>query len=113
MFDACQANPDLFGTVYAGYHGIEGVLNEELLDLSAQPKVGLELVADSERTFPKEWIAGGRLDVTEDFVRYARPLIGDSWPQIPLEDGRQRFAQLQPLFTQQKLPAYIPQANRR
>jgi hypothetical protein len=25
-----------FGTVYAGFHGIEGVLKEELLNLSAQ-----------------------------------------------------------------------------
>ena len=28
--------PGIFGTVCAAYHGIEGVLNEELLDLSAQ-----------------------------------------------------------------------------
>ena len=32
--------PDVFGTVYAGWHGIEGVLKEELLDLSAQPRRG-------------------------------------------------------------------------
>ncbi len=36
--------PDVFGTVYAGYHGIEGVLKEELLDLSAQPAEEIALL---------------------------------------------------------------------
>jgi 6-phosphofructokinase 1 len=35
-------------------------------------KVPLELVANSERSFPEDWIAAGRLDVTDDFLRYAR-----------------------------------------
>ncbi|MGB5881950.1 MAG: 6-phosphofructokinase, partial [Thermoanaerobaculia bacterium] len=36
VVEACREHPDRFGTVFAGYHGIEGVLREELLDLSAQ-----------------------------------------------------------------------------
>jgi 6-phosphofructokinase len=75
-------------------------------------KVRLELVANSERIFPASWIAEGGLDVTVDFVRYARPLIGDGWPAIPLIDGRQRFAMLAPHFAEQKLPPYVPQAAR-
>jgi 6-phosphofructokinase 1 len=73
-------------------------------------KVPLELVANSERRFPESWIAESRLDVTGDFVRYARPLIGDGWPAIPLVDGRQRFAELAPIYAEQKLSPYIPQA---
>jgi 6-phosphofructokinase 1 len=75
-------------------------------------KVPLELVANSERTFPSQWIAANRIDVTDEFVRYARPLIGDGWPSIPLVDGRQRFARLQRIFAGQRLPAYVPQALR-
>jgi 6-phosphofructokinase len=75
-------------------------------------KVSLELVANSERSFPRAWIAGDGLDVTDDFIRYARPLIGNSWPAIPLVDGRQRFARLQPIFAEKKLPSYVPQAIR-
>jgi 6-phosphofructokinase 1 len=75
-------------------------------------KVPLALVANSERAFPQAWIAEGRLDVREEFVCYARPLIGDSWPAIPLVDGRQRFASLVPIFAEKKLPAYVPQAAR-
>jgi 6-phosphofructokinase 1 len=75
-------------------------------------RVPLELVANSERSFPEDWIAAGRLDVTDDFIRYARPLIGDSWPSIPLVDGRQRFAQLRPVYAETRLPGYVPQAFR-
>ena len=75
-------------------------------------KVPLELVANSERRFPEPWITEGGLDVTDEFVHYARPLIGDSWPAIPLVNGRQRFARLEPIFAERQLPAYIPQALR-
>ena len=75
-------------------------------------KVSLELVANSERSFPAKWIAPSRIDVTDDFIRYCRPLIGDTWPTIPLVNGIQRFARLQKIFAAQKLPAYTPQAYR-
>lgn len=73
-------------------------------------KVPLELVANSERKFPRQWIAENRIDVTDEFVAYARPLIGDNWPTIPLVNGLQRFARLERIMADQKLPAYIPQA---
>jgi ATP-dependent phosphofructokinase / diphosphate-dependent phosphofructokinase len=75
-------------------------------------KVPLAQVANSERAFPRAWIAPSRIDVTDDFVRYARPLIGDHWPAVPLLDGRQRFARLRKTFAPQRLPAYVPQAYR-
>jgi 6-phosphofructokinase 1 len=75
-------------------------------------KVPLEQVANSERHLPKHWIAENRVDVTDEFVRYARPLIGENWPAIPLVDGRQRFARLERIFAPQALSDYIPQAQR-
>ncbi|MGC8877663.1 MAG: diphosphate--fructose-6-phosphate 1-phosphotransferase [Anaerolineae bacterium] len=75
-------------------------------------KVPLELVANSERKFPRQWIAENRIDVTDEFVAYARPLIGDNWPTIPLVNGLQRFARLERIMADQKLPAYVPQAYR-
>jgi 6-phosphofructokinase 1 len=75
-------------------------------------KAPLELVANSERCLPEAWVGADRLDVTDDFVRYARPLIGDGWPAIPLLNGRQRFARLEPFYAGKKLPAYVPQASR-
>jgi len=75
-------------------------------------KVPLEQVANSERHFPANWIAPNRVDVTDDFLRYAQPLIGTEWPAIPLENGLQRYARFEPVFADSKLPAYVPQNYR-
>jgi len=75
-------------------------------------KVPLEAVANSERSLPADWIATSRTDVTDDFVRYARPLIGDDWPSVPLVGGLQRFARFEEVFAEQRLPLYVPQAYR-
>jgi len=75
-------------------------------------KVPLDLVANSERAFPARWIAPSRADVTDEFIAYAQPLIGSDWPSIPLVGGLQRFARLQPIFAEQRLPQYAPQAYR-
>jgi 6-phosphofructokinase len=76
-------------------------------------KVPLEQVANSERHFPAHWIAENRVDVTDDFLRYAQPLIGTAWTDIPLENGIQRYARFAPVFAEQKLPAYVPQTYRK
>ena len=75
-------------------------------------KVPLVEVANSERVFPAEWIAPSGIDVTDDFVRYARPLVGEDLLHLPLVGGRQRMTRLAPLYAKQKLPAYVPQAER-
>lgn len=75
-------------------------------------KVPLEQVANSERAFPTKWITPDACDVTDSFVRYARPLIGDAWPDVPLENGLQRFARLKSVFAEQVCAAYVPQALR-
>jgi ATP-dependent phosphofructokinase / diphosphate-dependent phosphofructokinase len=75
-------------------------------------KVPLELVANSERSFPKEWISESGVDVTDEFIAYAMPLIGLSNPSVPLVNGLQRFARIERRFAPQKLPAYVPQELR-
>ncbi|MBD3378774.1 diphosphate--fructose-6-phosphate 1-phosphotransferase [candidate division KSB1 bacterium] len=72
--------------------------------------VPLALVANSEREFPRSWITPNRIDVTDDFYRYARPLIGEDWPSVPTINGLQRFSRLEPKMAEKKLPAYFPQA---
>ncbi len=73
-------------------------------------KVPLEKVALSERTFPEKWISENSYDVTDEFVAYARPLIGEDWPSVPVINGRQRFARLRNEFAEKKLPHYLPEA---
>ena len=71
-------------------------------------KVPLEKVANSERFLPPHWIAEGGTDVTDDFIRYAMPLIGNGWPDIMIENGLQRFARLEVKLIEKKLPCYVP-----
>lgn len=75
-------------------------------------KAPLDKVANSERHFPEAWIAESRYDVTDDFVQYARPLIGYDWPSIPLVDGLQRFTRFEQIFADKKLDSYVPQDHR-
>lgn len=75
-------------------------------------KVPLDIVANSERRFPEKWIAPSRTDVTDEFLAYAQPLIGEDWVSVPLVGGRQRFARLQRTFVDKTLAAYVPQAYR-
>jgi 6-phosphofructokinase len=76
-------------------------------------KVPLDEVANSERTFPAEWIDQSGRDVTDDFVGYARPLVGEEMIRLPTVDGRQRLTRFQPNLAEQKLPKYVPQADRK
>ncbi|MCL4219076.1 MAG: diphosphate--fructose-6-phosphate 1-phosphotransferase [Candidatus Hydrogenedentes bacterium] len=76
-------------------------------------KVPLELVANSERTFPQAWITENRIDVTDDFVAYAKPLIGEDWASVPVVNGRQRFTRFKPVFADKKLPEYTLEALRK
>ena len=50
----------------------------------------LSAVANGEKYFPKEWITDDGFFVTDDFIRYARPLIqGETKP--PMQDGLPRY----------------------
>ena len=76
-------------------------------------RVPLSEVANSERTFPKSWIDKSGYDVTDEFVKYAKPLLGSEMVSLPLIDGRQRLTRFRPLFAEKKLPVYQPQADRK
>ena len=79
VIDACRDLPQSFGTVYAGYHGIEGVLREELLDLSAQDPAELAFLrttpaAGSIGTCRYKLRAGQDEDLERIVARRARVL---------------------------------------
>jgi 6-phosphofructokinase 1 len=73
-------------------------------------KVPLEKVANSERKFPSAWLTKNRIDVTDDFIKYAQPLIGGDWPPVPLANGLQRFARFRMIFAPKKCKPYAPEA---
>ncbi len=53
------------------------------------------------------------MDVTDEFVDYARPLIGEDWVSVPQVDGLARFARITQELAPKSLPEYIPQTYRR
>ncbi|MCL5674433.1 MAG: diphosphate--fructose-6-phosphate 1-phosphotransferase [Candidatus Omnitrophica bacterium] len=53
-------------------------------------KIPLTVVANSERKFPEEWVTSDRIDVTDDFVKWAMPLIGGNIPEFA--DFRESYA---------------------
>ena len=76
-------------------------------------KTPLEQVANSERTFRKDWILPAGNDVSDDFIRYAQPFVGEDMISLPMENGRARLTQFEPLYAEQTLAAYVPQADRK
>lgn len=70
-------------------------------------------MANSERVFPLEWIAESGIDVTDSFIDYARPLIGETSIDVPIERGLPRFARLKDALVPRKCADYIPQAHRK
>ena len=66
--------------------------------------VPLDVVANAERRFPSEWICGSKVDVTDGYVKWAAPLIGDPLPQ---------FASFEPVYAEAEgLGEYTPQGLR-
>jgi len=75
-------------------------------------KVPLEKVAAADRSFPKNWIAANGYDVTDDFVRYCQPLVGEDMVTLPMIGGRQRLTRLEQKFATKKLASYVPEGDR-
>ena len=66
----------------------------------------LEEIANSFRPLPQAWITEDGIDVTDEFVRYAQPLIGEDMADT--NNGRPRFARLNVEFPERKLTPYVP-----
>ena len=90
---------DAIGTVYGANHGIEGVLKEELIDLSAQPA---EEIASPPRH------ARGRLDRHLPLQAQARPAGGFRAGDRRLQSPSRR---LLPVHRRQRLDGYGPQGR--
>ncbi len=60
--------------------------------------VPLDIVANTEKKVPTQWIKPDHTGLTDDFIAYALPLIqGET--QLPYENGLPRFARLKKVLT--------------
>ncbi len=61
----------------------------------------LELAANTEKTVPMEWITENGTNISDEYVKYAMPLIqGEA--KAPLEDSLPRFARLKKVLVEKK-----------
>jgi len=87
--------------------GRRGVEDRELLSIDLY-EVTMNVMLDPSR-FEHQTEDLGFSDVTDDFVRYAMPLIGSDWPSIPLVGGLQRFTRFERIFAETQLTPYLPE----
>lgn len=61
----------------------------------------LELAANTEKTVPLEWITENETNISDEFIKYAMPLIQGETKLIK-EDGLPRFARLKKVLVKKK-----------
>ncbi len=61
----------------------------------------LELAANTEKTVPVEWITNNGTGISDEFVKYALPLIQGE-PKLRKEDGLPRFAKLKKVLVEKR-----------
>ena len=124
MVSVLASNVDLEEAFLVARHAVEVALKDGtgwMSTIQRKPgdiyqayydKVALPEVANFERQMPQNWITESKDDVTDDFIKYAQPLIGDSWVDIPLEGGIQRFARFNKVFAEKRCKEYVPMLYR-
>ena len=83
--EALKNGEDAFNAAYSGVTGMMiGLerISDEPYEIKNTP-ADIKNSANAEKKIPKEWITPGGNDVTEEFLRYARPLIeGEHHPKF-------------------------------
>ena len=105
----CASQTDIDESYMSGKAAVEEMLNgvtDKMVGFECDRSNGyvcraklfnLSDVANFEKKFPKEWITAEGNNVTEDFAKYALPLIqGET--KLEKEDGLPRFARLKKVF---------------
>jgi 6-phosphofructokinase 1 len=120
---SCRSPVDAEEAYEAGRHAVKIAMEEGsgwmatiLRDYGAPSyrvrydKVPLDVIANSARFLPPEWIARSGVDVTDGFVDYARPLIGDAPAECPTDPatGVPDFAILEQRPVEKRCSDYIP-----
>jgi 6-phosphofructokinase 1 len=105
----CASKVDIEETFEAGKRAVRAAVNGETDKMVCYARaegdeykceyklLPLELAANTERTVPLEWITDNGTGISEEFVKYALPLIQGE-PDMLKEDGLPRFAKLKKVF---------------
>jgi 6-phosphofructokinase 1 len=119
----CRSEVDELEAYEAGRHAVKvamedgtGYMSTILRDYAVPgykiyyDKVPMEVIANSARGLPREWITESGIDVTDDYIEYAMPLIGEGARVLPGAGpaGLPDFALLDRTLLDRKCPGYVP-----
>ncbi len=109
----CASGTDIEETFEAGREAVRAAVNGETDKMVCyERKAGdkyeieykllpLELAANTEKTVPLEWITDNGTGVSEEYVKYALPLIQGECNMVK-EDGLPRFARLKKVMVEKR-----------
>ncbi len=109
----CASGTDIEETFEAGREAVRAAVNGETDKMVCyERKAGdkyeieykllpLELAANTEKTVPLEWITNNGTGVSEEYVKYALPLIQGECNMVK-EDGLPRFAHLKKVMVEKR-----------
>ncbi len=109
----CASKTDIEETFEAGKQAVRAAVNGETDKMVCYARkdgdvyeceyklLPLELAANTEKTVPLEWIINNGTGISEEFVKYALPLIQGECDMLK-EDGLPRFARLKKVLIEKK-----------
>ena len=109
----CASKTDIEETFEAGRQAVKAAINGEtdkMVCYARKPGdkyeceyklLPLELAANTEKTVPKEWIINNGTGISDEFIKYALPLIQGETDLIK-EDGLPRFAHLKKVLVEKR-----------
>ena len=109
----CASKTDIEETFQAGREAVKAAVNGETDKMVCYARkegdnyeceyklLPLELAANTEKTVPIEWITNNGTGISDEFVKYAMPLIqGET--DMKKENGLPRFAKLKKIFVEKR-----------
>lgn len=109
----CASDTDIEETFEAGKQAVKAAVSGETDKMVCYARkdgkdyvceyklLSLELAANTEKTVPLEWITDNGTGISDEFVKYALPLIQGE-PKLVKEDGLPRFAKLKKVLVEKK-----------
>ncbi len=109
----CASKTDIEETFEAGKQAVKAAVSGETDKMVCYARkdgdkyeceyklLPLELAANTEKTVPLEWITNNGTGISEEFVKYALPLIQGECDMLK-EDGLPRFARLKKVLIEKK-----------
>ena len=109
----CASKTDIEETFQAGREAVKAAVNGETDKMVCYARkegdkyeceyklLPLELAANTEKTVPMEWITNNGTGISDEFVKYAMPLIqGET--DMKKENSLPRFAKLKKIFVEKR-----------